>query len=138
MHMPGHSEDHMSFLLEEEHSLFSGDHVLGWGTTFILEMKDWRGSVLLLRVPCFFSQGEIQVYFLGLPILTHTQNGARNPFHRPSEGSAVPNSCRTPGLQTTAVMFWVASARVPATRRLGALFDLWLRKYAMCKTKAMP
>ncbi|CAJ1339152.1 unnamed protein product, partial [Effrenium voratum] len=45
MHMPGHSEDHMSFLLEEEHSLFSGDHVLGWGTTFILEMKDYMDSL---------------------------------------------------------------------------------------------
>ena len=45
LHMPGHSEDHMCFLLEEEHSLFSGDHVLGWGTTFVVEMKDYMESL---------------------------------------------------------------------------------------------
>jgi len=45
MHMPGHSEDHMCFLLEEEHSLFSGDHVLGWGTTLIIDMKDYMATL---------------------------------------------------------------------------------------------
>lgn len=45
LHMPGHSEDHMCFLLEEEHSLFSGDHVLGWGTTLVVEMKDYMESL---------------------------------------------------------------------------------------------
>lgn len=29
MHTPGHSENHACFILEEEQSLLSGDHVLG-------------------------------------------------------------------------------------------------------------
>jgi glyoxylase-like metal-dependent hydrolase (beta-lactamase superfamily II) len=35
MYTPGHASDHLSFVLEEEHSLFTGDHVLGRGTTVI-------------------------------------------------------------------------------------------------------
>jgi len=35
VHTPGHAEDHLCFMLEEEGSVFSGDNVLGIGTTVI-------------------------------------------------------------------------------------------------------
>jgi ribonuclease/clavin/mitogillin len=35
IHTPGHAEDHLCFVLAEEEALFSGDNVLGVGTTVI-------------------------------------------------------------------------------------------------------
>jgi glyoxylase-like metal-dependent hydrolase (beta-lactamase superfamily II) len=35
VHTPGHATDHVCFVLEEEQSMFSGDNVLGVGTTVI-------------------------------------------------------------------------------------------------------
>jgi len=35
LHTPGHISNHLCFTLEEEQTLFTGDHVMGWSTTVI-------------------------------------------------------------------------------------------------------
>jgi glyoxylase-like metal-dependent hydrolase (beta-lactamase superfamily II) len=45
MHTPGHSEDHGSFLVQEDSYLFSGDQVLGWGTTFQMDLHDYMSTL---------------------------------------------------------------------------------------------
>jgi glyoxylase-like metal-dependent hydrolase (beta-lactamase superfamily II) len=46
---PGHASNHMAFALEEEHALFSGDHVMGWSTTVVAppdgDMADYMNSL---------------------------------------------------------------------------------------------
>lgn len=51
---PGHTSNHLCFVLEESKALFSGDHVMGWSTSIVSppdgDMGDYMRSLdLLLR-----------------------------------------------------------------------------------------
>ncbi|MEM7170472.1 MAG: MBL fold metallo-hydrolase [Pseudomonadota bacterium] len=52
IHTPGHMSNHLCFALEEEQTLFSGDHVMGWSTTVIVppdgNMSDYMTSLRTL------------------------------------------------------------------------------------------
>ncbi len=49
LHTPGHTSNHMCYALEEENTLFSGDHIMGWSTTVISppdgDMGDYFNSL---------------------------------------------------------------------------------------------
>jgi ribonuclease/clavin/mitogillin len=66
LHTPGHAEDHLCFVLEEEGSLFSGDNVLGVGTT----VSPGRG-------------GDLRDYMASLERLLAERPGAIYPAHGP-------------------------------------------------------
>ena len=49
VHTPGHMKNHFCFRLPEEHSLFTGDHIMGWSTTVIIppygSMREYVNSL---------------------------------------------------------------------------------------------
>jgi glyoxylase-like metal-dependent hydrolase (beta-lactamase superfamily II) len=66
VHAPGHAEDHLCFVLEEERAIFSGDNVLGIGTTVIPAQG-----------------GDLGLYLRSLERLRAERPGAIYPAHGP-------------------------------------------------------
>ncbi|EED18935.1 metallo-beta-lactamase domain protein, putative [Talaromyces stipitatus ATCC 10500] len=45
VHTPGHSSDHMCFILEEEQAMFTGDNILGHGTSAVEHLSTWMDTL---------------------------------------------------------------------------------------------
>ncbi|KAI0182293.1 beta-lactamase-like protein [Xylaria flabelliformis] len=50
VHAPGHSHDHMCFVLEEDDAMFTGDNILGHGTAAVEQLSTWMASLRVMRL----------------------------------------------------------------------------------------
>ena len=85
LHTPGHTSNHICYILNEEKALFSGDHVMGWSTSVISppdgDMESYMASLRLLL------EYELDVYWPthGPPItnpIPHVEAFIRHRLHR--------------------------------------------------------
>jgi glyoxylase-like metal-dependent hydrolase (beta-lactamase superfamily II) len=67
VHTPGHTSDHLSFSLDEERTLFTGDHVMGWSTSVIIP-----------------PDGDMAAYMNSLAKLLHRDDETYLPTHGPA------------------------------------------------------
>jgi glyoxylase-like metal-dependent hydrolase (beta-lactamase superfamily II) len=67
VHTPGHASDHLSFSLDEERTLFTGDHVMGWSTSVIIP-----------------PDGDMGTYVNSLAKLLHRNDEIYLPTHGPA------------------------------------------------------
>ncbi|OIW25631.1 Metallo-hydrolase/oxidoreductase [Coniochaeta ligniaria NRRL 30616] len=49
VHAPGHSHDHMCFVLEEENAMVTGDNILGHGTAAVEHLSTWMASLVVMQ-----------------------------------------------------------------------------------------
>ncbi|KAK2767076.1 hypothetical protein FQN54_006395 [Arachnomyces sp. PD_36] len=49
VHSPGHSHDHMCFVLEEENAMFTGDNVLGHGTSAVEDLSIYMSALRTMQ-----------------------------------------------------------------------------------------
>jgi glyoxylase-like metal-dependent hydrolase (beta-lactamase superfamily II)/8-oxo-dGTP pyrophosphatase MutT (NUDIX family) len=49
LHTPGHAEDHLCFVLEQERAVFAGDVVAGFGTVVVGDLHDYMSTLRRLR-----------------------------------------------------------------------------------------
>lgn len=49
VHTPGHSDDHMCFILEEDNAIFTGDHVVSHCSAAFEELSAWMESLRTLQ-----------------------------------------------------------------------------------------
>jgi ribonuclease/clavin/mitogillin len=113
VHTPGHAPDHLCFVLEEESALFSGDNVLGVGTTVIpSETGDLREYLDSLERLLEESPGRI--YPAHGPVISDGCAKLREYLaHRRERDQQILTALRTEGVESIPAIVAIVYAAYP-------------------------
>ncbi|KAI1744413.1 putative metallo-beta-lactamase domain protein [Xylaria scruposa] len=68
LHSPGHSHDHMCFILEEDNAMFTGDNILGHGSSAVEELGTYMATLEKMLPPgCIIGYPAHGVVLQNLP-----------------------------------------------------------------------
>lgn len=135
LHVPGHSADHMCFILEEEMAMFTGDNVLGHGTTVVEDLGIFMDSLRTMHAQrCGIGYSAHGIKISDLP--SKIQGDLRSRLRREKQVMEALDSLRAAGVRSATVKEIVAEVygtSVDETTRTLALepfIDEVLRKLA--------
>lgn len=135
LHVPGHSADHMCFILEEEMAMFTGDNVLGHGTTVVEDLGIFMDSLRTMHAQrCGVGYSAHGIKISDLP--AKIQGDLRSRLKREQQVMEALDNLRAGGVRSATVKEIVAEVygtSVDETTRTLALepfIDEVLRKLA--------
>lgn len=70
VHTPGHLSNHLCFALDQEKTLFTGDHIMGWATTVIIPPTGHMGAYFDSLEKLLARNDELYLPTHGAPIKT--------------------------------------------------------------------
>lgn len=78
LHVPGHSDDHMCFVLEEENAMFTGDNVLGHGTSVAEDLGTFMDSLQKMHAQhCTIGYPAHGITIMDLPAKIERELGSK-------------------------------------------------------------
>jgi glyoxylase-like metal-dependent hydrolase (beta-lactamase superfamily II) len=102
LHTPGHASDHLCFWLDEESALFSGDNVLGVGTT-VIPAEDGDLALYLTSLARLEALGPKRIYPAHGPLIEDGVAKLREYLaHRAMRETQIIGALRTAGAARTA------------------------------------
>ncbi|KAJ4369755.1 hypothetical protein N0V83_005519 [Neocucurbitaria cava] len=135
LHVPGHSTDHMCFILEEEQAMFTGDNILGHGTSAIEDLGVFMISLQkMLDQECVIGYSAHGVTIAGLA--TKIKVELSNKLRRERQVMLALNRVRNRGERSVAVkdlvneIYGTALDETTRTLALEPFTDEVLRKLA--------
>ncbi|KAL6792622.1 beta-lactamase-like protein [Trichoderma afarasin] len=121
-HAPGHSHDHMCFILEEEDAMFTGDNILGHGTAAVEHLGTWMAALRNMKTTgCKIGYPAHGAVVSDLPAKIDGELAGKLRRERQVMRALQPTETHTPRLSVPELVTAIYGSRVDADLREQAL-----------------